>query len=123
MCTDDVQYQAIRQLTRDPEWQNMMMQKPLAERQAFAAQARAASLAHGKTIDTQISDVNGDAVAEAFREYSVTTMLHGHTHRPAVHNIEVDGTACTRIVLGDWFEQGSVVRWDDAGPVLSAMAR
>ena len=123
MCTDDVQYQAIRQLTRDPEWQNMMLQKSLAERQAFAAQARAASLAHGKTIDARISDVNDDSVAEMFREHSVSTMLHGHTHRPAVHNIEVDGTACTRIVLGDWYEQGSVLRWDDNGPVLSAMER
>lgn len=123
MCTDDEKYQAIRQMTRNKEWQAMMLAKPLAERQAFAAQARAASMAHGKSINADISDVNADAVLDTFRDNSVTTMLHGHTHRPAVHAVDLDGDAATRIVLGDWYEQGSVVRWDDSGPVLSAMAR
>lgn len=123
MCTGDVKYQEIRRMTRNPEWAAMMMQKSLAERQAFAAQARAASLAHGDSINQDISDVNATAVAQSFREHSVTTMLHGHTHRPAVHKLEVDGKAVRRIVLGDWFTQGSVVRWDQDGPVLSAMAR
>jgi len=123
MCTGDVKYQEIRRMTRNPEWAAMMMQKSLAERQAFAAQARAASLAHGDSINQDISDVNATAVAQNFREHGVTTMLHGHTHRPAVHKLEVDGKAVRRIVLGDWFTQGSVVRWDQDGPVLSAMAR
>jgi len=123
MCTDDVEYQAIRQMTRNPEWQAMMLQKPLAERQAFAAQARAASVAHGKTIDDDISDVNADSVAAAFREHGVSMMLHGHTHRPQVHQLEVDGNDAKRIVLGDWYSQGSVVRWDENGPSLNAMER
>jgi len=123
MCTDDVQYQAIRQMTRNPDWQAMMLKKPLAERQAFAAQARAASLAHGQNIDTDITDVNNDAVLEMFRKYRVTKMLHGHTHRPAVHPLDLDGQEATRIVLGDWYEQGSVVRWERSGPVLSALER
>jgi len=123
MCTDDHEYQAMRAMSRNPEWQAMMMQKPLAERQAFAAQARAASMAHGNTISDEISDVNAEAVVAAFREQGVLTMLHGHTHRPAVHKVEVDGKEAKRIVLGDWFEQGSVVRWDESGPVLSAMER
>ena len=50
-------------------------------------------------------------------------MLHGHTHRPAVHTFELDGNEATRIVLGDWYEQGSVVRWDESGPALEALAR
>ena len=123
LCTDDLEYQAMRTMTRNPEWQLMMMQKPLAERQAFAAQARAASIAHGKTIDDDISDVNADAVDARFREHDVSLMLHGHTHRPAVHQLQVDGNDAKRIVLGDWYTQGSVVRWEESGPILSAMER
>ena len=123
MCTDDIEYQKIRAMSRNPEWQAMMLQKSLAERQAFAAQARAASMAHGKTISDEISDVNAGAVEAGFREHGVSIMLHGHTHRPAVHQLEVDGQEAKRIVLGDWYAQGSVVRWDESGPVLSAMER
>jgi UDP-2,3-diacylglucosamine hydrolase len=122
-CTDDVEYQAIRQMTRNPEWQAKMLQKSLAERQAFAAQARAASLAHGKSLDDDISDVNDDAIAASFREHGMAVMLHGHTHRPAVHRVDIDGESAKRIVMGDWYAQGSVVRWDENGPVLSAMER
>jgi UDP-2,3-diacylglucosamine hydrolase len=123
MCTDDVEYQSARTMTRNPEWQSMMLAKPLAERQAFAAQARAASRERGKTLSDDIADVNQGAVEQMFRQHAVRTMLHGHTHRPAVHRFELDGEEVTRIVLGDWYDQGSVVRWDDSGPVLSAMAR
>ena len=80
-------------------------------------------MAHGDSINAEISDVNEAAVLQNFRKHGVTTMLHGHTHRPAVHKLEVDGKAARRIVLGDWFTQGSVVRWDKDGPVLSAMER
>ena len=106
-CTDDTQYQQMRVMTRTPEWQSMMRQKPLAERQAIAAAARAESIQHGKTIDTAISDVNAEAVRQALIEYDVHTMLHGHTHRPAVHDLDVNGKPATRIVLGDWYEHGS----------------
>ena len=81
-CTDDVQYQTIRKMTRDPEWLAMILKKPLQERLAFAAQARAASAAHGGTISEKIADVNQRAIERAMLEYSVDTMLHGHTHRP-----------------------------------------
>ncbi len=122
-CTDDIEYQAVRKMTRDPAWQAMMLQKSLEERLAFAAQARAASMARGGTISEDIMDVNADAIAEALRMSGVNIMLHGHTHRPAVHDLEVDGNPARRIVLGDWYEQGSVVRWDETGPVLEAMPR
>jgi len=122
-CTDDIEYQAVRKMTRDPDWQAMMLQKSLEERVAFAAQARAASLAHGGTINEDITDVNSDAIDGALREAGVSIMLHGHTHRPAVHDLEIDGTPARRIVLGDWYEQGSVVRWDENGPVLAKMPR
>ena len=122
-CTDDVEYQAIRKMTRDPAWQAMMLEKSLEERLAFAAQARAASMARGGTISEHIMDVNADAIANALRVAGVQIMLHGHTHRPAVHEFDIDGKAARRIVLGDWYEQGSVVRWDDSGPELAEMPR
>jgi UDP-2,3-diacylglucosamine hydrolase len=122
-CTDDLEYQAFRKMSRDPQWQAMMLAKSLEERLAFAAQARQASKARGGTMSEEIMDVNADAIDAALREAGVQIMLHGHTHRPAVHELTVDGTAAQRIVLGDWYERGSVVRWDDDGPVLATLER
>ena len=123
LCTDDRQYQNVRQMTRDPEWQAMMRAKPLEERLAFAAHARAASQAHYESSREDIMDVNADAVAQIFREHEMDILLHGHTHRPAVHPIELPDRCVTRIVLGDWYEQGSVVAWDEQGPRLQVLPR
>ncbi len=123
LCTDDKQYQQVRQMTRDPEWQAMMRAKPLEERLAFAAQARADSLAHQSSASNDIMDVNADAVIKVFHDHEVDILLHGHTHRPAVHLLELPDRQVTRIVLGDWYEQGSVVYWDDEGPDLRALPR
>lgn len=123
LCTDDVQYQQVRAMTRNPDWQAMMLQKTIEERIAFAIQARQESMARGEAIADEIADVNQAAVEAIMREHSVDMLLHGHTHRPAVHQFEMDGRQATRIVLGDWYEQGSVVRWDDNGPRLEAMPR
>ena len=122
-CTDDVQYQTVRKMTRNPDWLTMMLAKPLQERLAFAAQARAASAAHGGTINEKIADVNQDAIEQALRKASVDTILHGHTHRPGQHRFTVDGEPASRIVLGAWFEQGSLVRWDKHGPQLNVLKR
>jgi len=122
-CTDDVEYQAVRKMTRDPQWQAMMLTKSVEERQAFGEQARAASIAQRGNINEDITDVNQDAIESAFRDADVTLMLHGHTHRPAVHDLTIDGQPTKRIVLGDWFDHGSVVRWDADGPVLSVLER
>jgi UDP-2,3-diacylglucosamine hydrolase len=123
LCVDDVNYQEVRTVTRNPGWQAMMLKKPLTERLAIARQARADSMAHGGSIDPQISDVNQAAVEQLLRENDVRTLLHGHTHRPAVHRFPLDGAPATRIVLGDWYAQGSVLRWDAAGPVLGILER
>ena len=122
-CTDDAEYQAVRKMTRDPQWQTMMLEKTLEERLAFAARARTTSLARGEEIGENISDVNQKAIEEAFREANVSLMVHGHTHRPAIHELNINGRPARRIVLGDWYEHGSVVRWDADGPVLSSLAR
>ncbi len=123
MCTDDIEYQQIRQMTRNPAWQAMMLQKPLVERLAIARQARAASMQRGATMSLEISDVNQSAVEALMNQHAVSLLLHGHTHRPAVHEFSIDGQAATRIVLGDWYEQGSVVRWDRHGPRLEVLKR
>ncbi|MCD9030093.1 UDP-2,3-diacylglucosamine diphosphatase [Luteimonas sp. BDR2-5] len=115
LCTDDVEYQAVRAQTRNPDWQAHMLAQPLAARLAFAQQARAASQARAGalrdagTMET-ITDVAPRTVEETFARYGVDTMIHGHTHRPAIHELRVGGRDCRRIVLGDWFEQGSVLR-------------
>ena len=123
LCTDDVQYQQVRAMTRDPAWQAMMLAKSIEERIAFAVQAREESIARGDSISDEIMDVNADAVMATLREHNVDIMLHGHTHRPAVHDIDVDSKRATRIVLGDWYEQGSIVRWNEDGPTLESMPR
>lgn len=115
LCTDDTAYQAFRAQVRDPAWLANMLAQPLAARRAFAVQARAGSREHTAATAETIMDVNADAVAEAFRHHDVDLIIHGHTHRPAVHEQIVDGRRCTRIVLGDWYEQGTVLVADDDG--------
>lgn len=123
LCTDDVQYQQVRAMTRQPEWQAMMLAKSIEERIAFAVEARKQSMKRGESLSDEIMDVNQEAVAAALREHGVAMMLHGHTHRPAVHSVDLGDRKATRIVLGDWYEQGSLVRWDADGPKLAAMPR
>ena len=123
LCTDDVEYQQVRAMTRNPEWQAMMLAKPLAERLAFAQQARQQSAAHAATRAENIMDVNQDAVVATLLEAGVGVLLHGHTHRPAIHEVDLGDRTATRIVLGDWYQHGSVVRWDEGGPRLEALPR
>jgi len=122
-CTDDHEYQALRAMTRNPQWQAAMLARPLSERQAIAARARAASKEQSATKSEAIMDVNPTAILEAFRTSGVATILHGHTHRPAIHELQIDGRTVRRIVLGDWYEQGSVLRWPPDGPSLDTLDR
>ena len=122
LCTDDVAYQAVRKQVRTPEWQAQILAMPLQARRAFAAKAREDSKAHTGSTMESIMDVNADAVAEAMRKAGVTRLIHGHTHRPAVHDFQLDGAPAQRIVLGDWYEQGSVLRVDANGVELRGLA-
>ena len=110
LCTDDVEYQKFRTLVRNPQWQRQFLGKSLTERRAFAAQARGESRQHTSTAKPEIMDVNQTAVEATMRKHGVTRMIHGHTHRPATHRFELEGSAAERIVLGDWYEQSSVLR-------------
>ncbi|AGG89697.1 MULTISPECIES: UDP-2,3-diacylglucosamine diphosphatase [Rhodanobacter] len=122
LCTDDLAYQAVRQQVRTPEWQAQILAMPLQARRAFAAKAREDSKAHTGSTMESIMDVNADAVAEAMRKADVTRLIHGHTHRPAIHRFELDGKPAERIVLGDWYEQGSVLVADGDRVELRGLA-
>ena len=122
LCTDDAAYLAFRKQVRDSAWQAAFLARPLAERRAFAAQARDASRAHTSQTDMAIMDVNQHVVESALRQAGVTRMIHGHTHRPAIHNFALDGKPAQRIVLGDWYEQGSVLRVTPGGAGLRGLA-
>jgi UDP-2,3-diacylglucosamine hydrolase len=126
LCTDDEAYQAFRRQVRDPAWIEAFLAQPLAARRAFADKARAASGEHQSALKAQgalesITDVNADTVAATMARYGVRRLIHGHTHRPAVHALEAGGRPARRIVLGDWYEQGSVLRVDADGVELAAL--
>ena len=123
LCTDDRAYQRLRATVRDAEWQRQFLALSIDSRQALAGAARAGSQAHTAAMEHAITDVNPDSVAMAFRAAGTSMLLHGHTHRPAIHALEVDGRPCTRIVLGDWYDQGSVLRWNHDGPKLQSLSR
>lgn len=109
LCTDDLAYQAVRQQVRNPQWQAQLLAMPLEARRAIAAKARADSKAHTSSTMESIMDVNAEAVSTAMRHAGVTRLIHGHTHRPGVHDFDLNGASAQRIVLGDWYEQGSVL--------------
>jgi len=123
LCTDDRAYQRLRATVRDAAWQRQFLALSIEARRALAGAARAGSQAHTAAMENTITDVNSDSVAAALRAAGTATLLHGHTHRPAIHALEVDGKPRTRIVLGDWYHQGSVLRWDHDGPELRSLAR
>lgn len=118
LCTDDVEYQAFRQQVRNPAFQQMFLAQPVDQRLAMAASARDASKQHTGNMAMAIMDVNDAAVIEAFGQAGTQHMIHGHTHRPAVHQHELaDDQAGERIVLADWYRSGSYLRVDADGAV------
>jgi UDP-2,3-diacylglucosamine hydrolase len=121
LCTDDAAYQAFRTETRTPRWQRDFLARPIPERRRFAEDARAESRRYTQGVSDAITDVNAGAVEDTFRQHRVRRMVHGHTHRPAIQQLMVDDAVCERIVLGDWYEQGSVLRASLTGMELSAL--
>jgi UDP-2,3-diacylglucosamine hydrolase len=111
LCTDDEQHMAFRAEVRGQRWQKDFLSKSLAERQAIARELRRKSMIEKTNKPEAIMDVNADTVKQVLREHGVDCMIHGHTHRPAMHQLDLDGATADRIVLGDWHEnQGSVLK-------------
>jgi UDP-2,3-diacylglucosamine hydrolase len=121
LCTDDTRYMTLRAELRSAAWQSDFLSKTLAERRQIASDLRQLSATEIATKSDYIMDVNQTAVERTMRDHDVTLLLHGHTHRPAVHRFELGGQAAARIVLGAWYEQASIVRWTDAGFALETL--
>lgn len=122
LCTDDIAYQQLRQVLRNPAWAADFTSKPAEERIALARELREKSSEAASGKDYAIMDVNAEAVRAAFRETRVGRIIHGHTHRPAVHHLEVDGRRCERLVLGDWSNHAQIVECDADGCRLERFA-
>ena len=118
LCTDDVEYQAWRRKARDPAFQAAFLAKSLPERRLAILQMRERSkeVVQGKTAE--IMDVNDAAVRGALRRHGVRRLIHGHTHRPGRHALEVDGERCERWVLPDWYGRGGYLEVARKGPRL-----
>lgn len=123
LCTDDHQYQSFRSLSRTAEWQQQLLSLEIPERIQKAMAMRAESAKTTLQQKEEILDVNQTAVESVMQEYGVTRLIHGHTHRPDVHNFKFDnaqGEPAQRIVLGDWYDQQSHLKYGENGFVLLA---
>jgi UDP-2,3-diacylglucosamine hydrolase len=114
-CTEDPAYQQLRSIVRRPGFQRRFLALPLDSRRELASAARAGSKAHTERTVPVIMDVNPDAVVRAFRATGARRLIHGHTHRPAIHPGVVDGTNTERVVLAPWYEAASCVSIDPEG--------
>ncbi len=111
LCTDDSDYQKIRQQLRDAQWQEWFLSQSIPERIEFAQNAREQSQQHTQSADSQIMDVNQQAVDDLFNQYNASLMVHGHTHRPGFHQTQAKNNARQRMVLGDWHYQISYIEY------------
>ncbi len=115
LCTDDLPYQTMRQQLRDPAWIGAFLGKSAEERIAFARELRERSRRETGEKTETIMDVNPQTVEQTLRQYDVTQLIHGHTHRPATHQHQLDATSATRYVLPEWTDLGGALRCDAEG--------
>ena len=107
LCTDDIEYQQFRKMVRNPEWQQQFLDKSLDERFQIAKSVREKSQQSTSEKNEYIMDVNQAETDKVFIDNHIKLMIHGHTHRPAIHHKNINGHETTRIVLGDWHSTGS----------------
>jgi len=119
LCTNDIDYLAFRGMVRNPNWQKDFLSKPLQERLAIAENIRAASKEKTSELQYEIMDVTQSEVEKVMTEQNVQLLIHGHTHRPAVHKLEVNGKTAERVVLGDWHAVGWKLTFDESGYKLA----
>lgn len=115
LCTRDIEYQAFRRYTRDLENQRRFLSLPMETRIREAQGLRSASKSRSRLKAEDIMDVTLEEVVRTFAQYESMLMIHGHTHRPAIHDLNTPSGPARRIVLGDWYEQGTVLIQDDEG--------
>ena len=115
LCTLDVGYMKLRRWLRNPLTLLILRNLPLSTRQKLARKLRNESRAQTRMKASDIVDVTPQEVIKVMAAHGVRTLIHGHTHRPAVHELEVNGQAARRIVLGDWDRQGWALQVDETG--------
>ncbi|MCX7088324.1 MAG: UDP-2,3-diacylglucosamine diphosphatase [Methylococcales bacterium] len=116
LCTDDLAYQQFRVKSHSPAWQQSILSKPLLLRLLAARWYRLRSFWHKRNKAQDIMDVNQDTVMQVMREHGARRLIHGHTHRPAVHDFMLDGEAMQRFVLAEWRDDHiEVLCWNEHG--------
>jgi len=120
-CTDDVVYQAFKAKVRTPEWQQAFLAQSIEKRREYAAAVRDKSKTHTSTKPHEIMDTNQSSINQLMLDLSVTQLIHGHTHRPNLHQFTLDNRPMSRYVLGDWYNQGSVLECDHNGCTLQTL--
>jgi UDP-2,3-diacylglucosamine hydrolase len=121
LCTRDIDYQVFRKKARSWWWPRIMLSLPLSTRRKLARKGRAISKQKQTKLSAEIMDVTPDEVVNTMQKFSVKRLIHGHTHRPAIHDLVINNLAAQRIVLGDWYEQGSVLKVTKDNVDLMAM--
>lgn len=121
LCIDDHSYQRFRRIVRNPRVQRIYASLPFSLRCWIVGLARRRSQSAAGSKRPEIMDVNTRAVNRLLRHSGVSRILHGHTHRPGIHRFDLDGKPTLRIVLGDWYTQGSIVVWQDGVPELQQL--
>lgn len=110
LCTDDQGYLRFRAKVQQRWLQTLFLALPLFVRQRIALKMRAGSRQANSSKSREIMDVNQQAVVAAMSRHQVQWLIHGHTHRPAVHPLLIQGQAAERLVLGAWHEEGSMIK-------------
>ena len=115
LCTRDEGYMRLRRLLRNPFSLLVLRHLPLSTRRKLARKLRNESRTQTRMKATDIIDVTPELIPRVLAEHRVRTLIHGHTHRPATHELLVNGQPAQRIVLGDWDRQGWVLQVDESG--------
>lgn len=113
LCTEDIDYQTFRQHIRSTEMTVQLLKKPLAERRELAQQLREKSISASSDKTKNIMDVSQEEVERVMQQHNITTLIHGHTHRPAIHTFTLNHQTAQRVVLGDWHNKGWEVVLDN----------
>ena len=109
LCSDDLPYQAFRAKSRSPEWQQNVLSKPLWLRLCAARWYRLRSFFHKQKKSNYVMDVNQSTVEKLMQQHQCTRLIHGHTHRPFLHEFKLNDKKAQRFVLSDWTNVGGTV--------------
>ncbi len=118
-CIDDIEYQAYRKIVRNQEWQRSFLSFPIDKRLKILNEARDASIQSQDMKSNEIMDVNENEVAAVIQKNNIDILIHGHTHRPRSHTIDIETKKSVRLVLGDWSASNAkIIKWVNAEPQL-----